>query len=191
MASFNDKKYFDNNANNKFKNYNINNNNDSNNRLNNSVILGYENCKKINFDTQSINKGYNSNLNKTTISTAFGSNSSFSSQKQNSIILCKGFQEKFDQIGKNTIINPVPITSFGSNSIGINSNYTKLSSLQILLVLYEGMCNFLIFAKACTPYVNKSVSHLLDDTKLRDYFKSFEKISAYGLDINLINEQSK
>ena len=85
------------------------------------------------------------------------------------------------------------LLNFQANKIQ-NLNYlnknSKLSGFQILQTLYEGMCNFLIFAKACTPYINLAVSHLLDDTEILDYFKSFEKISAYGLDLNYINDQS-
>lgn len=66
----------------------------------------------------------------------------------------------------------------------------KWNGLQITLSMNEGMCNFLIFAKACSLYINKSMVYYLDDMKLSDLGASFEKISAFGLDINLIGDQS-
>jgi hypothetical protein len=115
-------------------------------------------------------------------------NSFKNSQTSNGFI--NGFEEKISLMGKTSIMTNSHLKNFASNNILVNGNHSKFTDIQILLSLYEGMCNFLIFAKACTPYVNKSVSHLLDDTRINDYFKSFDKISAYGLDVNFINEQS-
>jgi hypothetical protein len=64
----------------------------------------------------------------------------------------------------------------------------KNQSLQILLSHYEGMCNFILFAKACSPYVHKSDTHLIDDIKIFNFFKNFEKVSAFGLDVNYVYE---
>lgn len=73
-----------------------------------------------------------------------------------------------------------------NSSLGSKNN--KHYSLQILLTHYEGMCNFIIFAKSCTPYVHKKDTHLIDDIKLFNFFKNFEKVSAFGLDINFMSE---
>lgn len=67
----------------------------------------------------------------------------------------------------------------------------KNQTLQVLLNNYEGMCNFILFAKACSPYVNKSDTHLIDDIKIFNFFKNFEKVSAFGLDINYIYESKQ
>jgi hypothetical protein len=62
----------------------------------------------------------------------------------------------------------------------------KNNILQSLLSNYEGMCNFIIFAKSCTTYVHKADTHLIDDIKISNFFKNFEKASAFGIDINYI-----
>lgn len=187
-GSFNEKRQFDNNTNyNKFKNYN--NANDSNNQLNDSVKIS-DNSKKFSYDNSNLSNVYNLNLSKANSNPTFDYNNAFN-HNQTFTGINKGFEEKIYSIGKTNMMTNSQLKSFGTNNAAANGNYSKLTGGQILLTLYEGMCNFLIFAKACTPYVNKSVSHLLDDTRVNDYFKSFEKISAYGLDVNFINEQSK
>jgi hypothetical protein len=68
-------------------------------------------------------------------------------------------------------------------------SFNKITdALQILLTHYEGMCNYLIFAKACTPYILKEDFDLVNKIKIINFFKNFEKVSAYGLDINFIHE---
>jgi hypothetical protein len=69
-----------------------------------------------------------------------------------------------------------------------NTKNNKRYSSQILLTHYEGVCNFLIFIKSCTPYVHKNDTHLIDEIKVPNFFKNFEKVSAFGMDINLIYE---
>jgi hypothetical protein len=85
----------------------------------------------------------------------------------------------------NTTYNPInKINHLNENNSKNNKNY----SLQILLTHYEGICNFILFAKSCTPYVFKADTHLIDDIKIFNFFKNFEKISAFGLDINYVYE---
>jgi hypothetical protein len=64
------------------------------------------------------------------------------------------------------------------------------NNLQMILTHYEGMCNFMVFAKACTPYVPKDEVQSIYDMKIVNFFKNFEKVSAFGLDINYINESN-
>lgn len=93
-----------------------------------------------------------------------------------------------------------------SNGDGYSNNYPKIytaeklkknvpkdkyyNSLQIILTHYEGMCNFMVFAKACTPYVPKDEVESIYNMKIIDFLKNFEKISAFGLDINYMNESN-
>ena len=59
---------------------------------------------------------------------------------------------------------------------------------------YEGTCNYLIFLRNSTPYIN--INHLNNyrDITLENFFKSFQKISLFGLKIdflfNNINEKT-
>lgn len=82
------------------------------------------------------------------------------------------------------------------SSQGINqTDYNKSNTvnhrslcLQMHLNQCEGMCNFIIFANSCTPYVHKTQSHMVDDIKLSKFFENFEKVSAKGLDVYYISE---
>jgi hypothetical protein len=66
----------------------------------------------------------------------------------------------------------------------------KTSSLQILLTHYEGSCNYLTFAKACTPSIEKFEARLLNKLKLKDFFEHFNRVSAFGLDVSYILEST-
>jgi len=82
--------------------------------------------------------------------------------------------------------NSINSSEHSSPVLSTLSKTGKNYSFQILLAHYEGVCNFLIFAKSCTPYVHKSDTHLIDDIKINNFFKNFEKVSAFGLDVNYI-----
>jgi hypothetical protein len=60
----------------------------------------------------------------------------------------------------------------------------KNNMAQILLTHNEGLCNFLIFASSCTPYVIKSDTKQIESIKIETFFKSFEKVSAFGIDMS-------
>ena len=148
------------------------------NYQNNSYIFSnnnYSNPVKLN----TINSITNNILLNTNINS-----DSFSKNLNNSL---SNFTIKSDSISKN--INSHNSEEVKSSKLHVQTN--KTYGCQILHTLFEGMCNFLIFAKACTPFINHSLTHLLDDLKLSDYIDSYEKSSAYGLDVNFISEQSK
>jgi hypothetical protein len=92
-------------------------------------------------------------------------------------------------------IMEIPISNSNNNLIhlDIKSNQmTKSSkafqSLQALFKSYEGMCNFILFAKSCSVHVLREETHLIDDIKIINFFKNFEKVSAFGLDTNYPSE---
>jgi hypothetical protein len=62
----------------------------------------------------------------------------------------------------------------------------KNNMAQILLTHKEGLCNFLIFANNCTPYVMKG--HSLDEMKIDKFFGNFERVSAFGIDMSFLYE---
>jgi hypothetical protein len=80
---------------------------------------------------------------------------------------------------------------------GINKNIFNIShtprigknnSSQLLVTYNEGLCNFIIFAKSCTPYIMKTDLQHIDDTGINRFFKNFERVSAFGMDVNYIIE---
>lgn len=76
-----------------------------------------------------------------------------------------------------------------NQGIGDSLTKEKLSQMtlsELLQKSYDGMCNFIIFAKSCSVYILKSETHLIDDIKVSNYFKNFEPVSAYGLDVSYI-----
>jgi hypothetical protein len=70
-------------------------------------------------------------------------------------------------------------------------NFKSTQSLQALYRNYEGMCNFILFAKSCSVHVLRSETHLIDDIKINNFFKNFEKVSAFGLDSHYPSEGKK
>lgn len=127
------------------------------------------------------------------------SNSAFNTQgkslnfsNQNTSACFSKSVNKINQI-QNDSINEKTADCCLINQVNQLSPKSKLKnqSLQVLLTHYEGMCNFILFAKACSPYVHKSDTHLIDDIKILNFFKNFEKVSAFGLDINYIFESKQ
>jgi hypothetical protein len=47
-----------------------------------------------------------------------------------------------------------------TEEIGKNKN-TQVKNLNCLYSHNEGLCNFLIFMKACTPHINKRIPNLM------------------------------
>ena len=75
-----------------------------------------------------------------------------------------------------------------------NRSYFPVSKLgdplHIMLANYEGMCNFTLFANACIQYILKEDIQLVEEVKLSSFFKNFDKVSAFGMDINYIYESN-
>jgi hypothetical protein len=88
----------------------------------------------------------------------------------------------------NSSLNTYPSSNKKESSDNILPKTLKGSTSQMLSTHFEGMCNFIIFAKSCSPYISKNDSHLFDDIKISHFFKNFEKPSAFGIDVSLISE---
>jgi hypothetical protein len=56
---------------------------------------------------------------------------------------------------------------------------------------YEGVCNFLIFVKKSTPYLNKKYIKNIQEMNLEKLFKSFQKVSLIGLKIDFLSNYEK
>jgi hypothetical protein len=80
--------------------------------------------------------------------------------------------------------------SCGTITTGSTQNKVavKNNNLHILSTHYEGMCNYLIFSKACTPNIDKSEADFFDLLNLESFLGQFDRISAFGLDANYLLE---
>jgi hypothetical protein len=67
--------------------------------------------------------------------------------------------------------------------------YAKKNNMaQILLTHNEGLCNFLIFANSCTPYVINTHTYQFENMKIKTFYKNFERLSAFGIDMSFLYE---
>ena len=85
-------------------------------------------------------------------------------------------------------------TSFiKSNSNEIKKDEKNLK-IDYFIDYYEGTCNYLIFLRNSTPYLNIKYLNNYRDVNLENFFKAFQKVSLSGLKIdflsNNINEKN-
>ena len=68
-----------------------------------------------------------------------------------------------------------------------SKNDEKMHKIEYFIDYYEGACNYLIFLKNSTPYIN--IKHLNNyrDLTLDNFFKSFQKISLSGLKVDFLS----
>ena len=103
--------------------------------------------------------------------------------------------ERSNSNGENDIQNVLKndINFNKSNSKEMKKDEKKYK-IEYFIDYYEGTCNYLIFLKNSTPYIN--IKHLNNyrDLTLENFFKSFQKISLSGLKVdflsNNINEKN-
>ena len=69
------------------------------------------------------------------------------------------------------------------NSIKIE----KYQKIDNFIEYYEGTCNYLIFLRNSTPYINKKYLNNYRDMTLDNFLKAFQKISLSGLKINFLS----
>lgn len=77
------------------------------------------------------------------------------------------------------------ITKFVKNQILPKFPY------QALLNTYEGICNFIIFAKETSLYIDKNKTLELKTMSLIDFFKCFDMIATFGMEISFLNESNE
>jgi hypothetical protein len=75
-------------------------------------------------------------------------------------------------------------------SVGAKVAPKNNNLIHILTTHYEGMCNYLIFSKECTPGIHKNETDYLGISCLSDYLNQFERVSAFGLDTNYLLESN-
>lgn len=68
---------------------------------------------------------------------------------------------------------------------------TPIYPYQALLNKYEGICNFIIFAKRCSLYIEKKKIWNLKKMKVDEFFENFNNVSAVGSEISFLNDQNE
>ena len=72
-----------------------------------------------------------------------------------------------------------------NNNINIENKEIKkdenLQKIEYFIEYYEGTCNYLIFLRNSTPYLNKKFLNNYRDITLGNFFKAFQKRSLSGL----------
>ncbi len=63
----------------------------------------------------------------------------------------------------------------------------KLSKIDYFIDYYEGTCNYLIFLRNSTPYLNQKYLNNYRDITLENFFKAFQKVSLFGLKIDFLS----
>ena len=77
---------------------------------------------------------------------------------------------------------------FNNNSDIINSIKIENSKkIDNFIEYYEGTCNYLIFLRNSTPYLNKKYLNNYRDITLDNFLKAFQKISLLGLKIDFLS----
>ena len=78
-----------------------------------------------------------------------------------------------------------------NNNINIENKEIKkdenLQKIEYFIEYYEGTCNYLIFLRNSTPYLNKKFLNNYRDITLGNFFKAFQKRSLSGLKIDFLS----
>ena len=61
------------------------------------------------------------------------------------------------------------------------------SKIDYFIDYYEGNCNYLIFLRNSTPYLNQKYLNNYRDINLENFFKAFQKISLSGLKVDFLS----
>ena len=76
-----------------------------------------------------------------------------------------------------------------NNQLNLNINKT-----DCFIDYYDGTCNYIVFLRNATPYLNKKYLNNYREINLESFFKAFQKASLSGLKIdflsNVINEKN-
>lgn len=92
-----------------------------------------------------------------------------------------------------------PPPSFSSTQLTSNSNLNNKtiqqpmpsSISQVLLNTYEGICNFIIFAKESSLYVSKDNVKELKEITLKSFFNNFDYFISCGSEISFLTPQTQ
>lgn len=90
--------------------------------------------------------------------------------------------------------SPASISSFTYNdfiSKFVKNQIAPKFPYQALLNTYEGICNFIIFAKETSLYIEKSKTIELKNMSLIEFFKCFDTITTFGMEIAFLNESNE
>ena len=71
-----------------------------------------------------------------------------------------------------------------NSDLSVNENLKKIENF---IDYYEGTCNYLIFLRNSTPYMNKKFLNNYRDITLDNFFKAFQKVSLTGLKIDFLS----
>ena len=63
----------------------------------------------------------------------------------------------------------------------------KFSKIDYFIDYYEGTCNYLIFLRNSTPYLNQKYLNNYRDITLDNFFKAFQKVSLSGLKVDFLS----
>lgn len=89
-----------------------------------------------------------------------------------------------------------PSSISSGNFTGFITKFSKPETIpiypyQALLNKYEGICNFIIFAKRCSLYIEKKKVWCLKKMKFDEFFENFDNVSTTGSEISFLNEQNE